>query len=172
MKTFFLSLFFYAGTLSAVVYTERPADFQPRVEVAACFLERDNKQVLLLHRLDGKSQGNTWGIPGGKLEKGETPLAAAIREVKEETGISLNEGSVKPISTVYITNTVRNNISYVYHMFRVSYNGAIAISIDPEEHKGYTWVTPQDAVKMQLMDDEEPCFDLVYPELLEPSACR
>lgn len=153
-----------AKALPGVVWKDRPADFEPRCEVAACFIERDD-QVLFLHKLDGKSQGNTWGIPGGKLEKGETALQAVVREVKEETGIVLLPASVKHVGTVYITNTVRNNFSYIYHMFQATYNGSRAVSINPEEHKGFTWVTLCDALKMQLMDDEDTCIKLVYPNL-------
>lgn len=151
--------------LQAAVWKERPADFEPRFEIAACFLERDDGQLLFLHRLDNKSQGNTWGIPGGKVDKGETTLQAVVREIKEETGIALSPDAVKPIQSVYITNTVRNRVSYVYHMFRTKYTGTRAVAINPEEHKGYTWVTPCDALNMQLMDDEDACILLVFPEL-------
>ncbi len=148
--------------LIAEVCTTPPADFKPRFEVAACFLENDGR-ILLLHRLERTSQGNTWGIPGGKIEKGETPISAVLREVKEETGIALNQDSIKPIMTLYITNTVRNKVSYVYHMFRASYTGNLAIQIDPNGHKGFTWVTPSDALTMQLMDDEPECIRMTYP---------
>lgn len=154
-----------AASSPAIVWTERPADFQPRVEVSACFLERDDHQVLFLHRLDNKSQGNTWGIPGGKVEKGEAPLQAVVREIKEETGLVISPDLIKHVGTVYITNTCRNQVSYVYHMFKASYNGTRAITIDSNEHKGFTWVTPSDALKMQLMDDEDACILLTYPEL-------
>ncbi|MCE5317703.1 MAG: NUDIX hydrolase [Parachlamydia sp.] len=155
--------------LQAEVWKERPADFEPRFEIAACFLEREDGQLLFLHRLDNKSQGNTWGIPGGKVDKGETTLQAVVREIKEETGIALSSDAVKPIGSVYITNTVRNKVSYVYHMFRTKYTGSRIVSINPEEHKGFTWVTPCDALNMQLMDDEDACILLVYPELAAKS---
>ncbi len=45
----------------------------------------DNGDVLLQKRGDS----NLWGFPGGAIELGETPEAAAIREVKEETGLDV-----------------------------------------------------------------------------------
>lgn len=153
----------YITTAQAVVYIQRPADFQARVEVSACFLEKDGK-FLFLHSQDHKSQGNTWGIPGGKVEKNESALDAVMREVEEETEIMLNAESIKHIQTVYITNK-STNFSYVYHMYSAPYSGSLAISIAPSEHKGFTWVSLTDALKMELMDDEAPCIELAYPEI-------
>ncbi|MES0372167.1 MAG: (deoxy)nucleoside triphosphate pyrophosphohydrolase [Mariprofundaceae bacterium] len=48
----------------------------------------DNKELLLLKRPDGVHQGGLWSFPGGKVETNETPLNAAVRELKEETGLS------------------------------------------------------------------------------------
>jgi len=47
-----------------------------------------NGEVLLLKRPDDVHQGGLWSFPGGKVESGEHPLQAAIRELKEETGLS------------------------------------------------------------------------------------
>ncbi|OIO25078.1 hypothetical protein AUJ14_04970 [Candidatus Micrarchaeota archaeon CG1_02_55_22] len=46
-----------------------------------------NNRVLLLHR--NTPQRKQWEVPGGKIESGETPDAAAIRELKEETGLDV-----------------------------------------------------------------------------------
>lgn len=165
MKYLCFAIFCLFLPVHGIVWKERPVCFEPRFEIAACFLERDDGQVLFLHRMDNTSQGNAWGIPGGKVDKGETPLQAVVREIKEETGIALSSDAIQPIRTVYISNTVRNKVNYVYHMFRTKYNGSRAIAINPEEHKGYTWVTPCDALKLPLMDDEEECVLMVYPAL-------
>lgn len=160
-------IFFYVNVASAVVYTERPYGFTPVVEVSACFLEQNGK-FLFLHRQDNKSHGNTWAIPGGKVEKKESSLHAIVREMKEETGIILPPESVTFIKTVYITHTGSSGVSFIYHIFSASYDGTLAISIDPSEHKGFTWVTLQDALRMELMDDEAPCIELAYPATVLP----
>jgi mutator protein MutT len=46
----------------------------------------DGQKILLLRRADGDHR-NTWGQPGGKVEPGETPIDAAVRESKEECGV-------------------------------------------------------------------------------------
>ncbi|MDX8403340.1 MAG: (deoxy)nucleoside triphosphate pyrophosphohydrolase [Mariprofundaceae bacterium] len=47
-----------------------------------------NKELLILKRPDDVHQGGLWSFPGGKVETAELPLQAAVRELKEETGLS------------------------------------------------------------------------------------
>lgn len=47
-----------------------------------------DKQVLLLKRPDDVHQGGLWSFPGGKVDEGETPLDAVVREFREETGLT------------------------------------------------------------------------------------
>lgn len=146
-----------------MIFIEVPEDFNPRIEVVGCFLEFGEK-FLLLHRQENKSQGNTWGIPGGKLEKGESVIEAAIRETAEETGFSISKASVKYPGKVYIKYP---NFDYIYHMIRAvitDHPGEVKINFS--EHKGFTWVTPKDALNMQLMLDEDPCIRLIYAKEL------
>lgn len=55
----------------------------------AGILFTDGTSILLLKRAkdgDSADYGETWGIPGGKTEKGEMPIETAVRETKEEAG--------------------------------------------------------------------------------------
>ena len=62
-----------------------------------CFLTRDD-QVLLLKRRRPPNQG-LWNGVGGHVEPGETPLAACLREVREETGYRLKTARFAGILT-------------------------------------------------------------------------
>lgn len=149
-----------AFTVQGVVYNEPSANFKPKIEVAALFIEHDNR-ILLLHRQETKSQGNLWGIPGGKLDKGETPLQAVLREVKEETGYDFSKQSLESLGSVYIEYNDHDH--FVYHMFRAKLVGdPSTVKINFREHKGFTWVTPQDGLKLELIKDEDACFKLIY----------
>lgn len=151
------SLILYINSAFGVVYTERPEGFKPVVEVSALFIEKEGK-YLFLHRQENKSHGNTWAIPGGKVDKGETALEAIVREMQEETAISLHPDALDHVKTVYIVHP--NGVHFIYHMFSCSYDGSWGITINPVEHKGFTWVTLSDALQMNLMDDEAPCIEI------------
>lgn len=145
--------------LNGAIYLEKPNNFNPKIEVVGCFLEYEDK-ILLLHRQEHTSQGNLWGIPGGKLEKLETPLNAAIRETLEETGFDILKQPISDLGKVYIKYPT---FDYIYYMIKckpVELPGSVKITFN--EHKGFTWVTPDDALKMNLMLDEDDCIKLIY----------
>ena len=63
----------------------------PMVIVAAVALVDIDGRVLISRRPEGKAMAGLWEFPGGKLEPGETPEAALIRELREELGIDVAE---------------------------------------------------------------------------------
>lgn len=65
------------------------------IKLAACVLiQKDDNTVLAVSR---KTDKTSWGLPGGKVELGETPLRGAIRELKEETGIQLEPTDLEEV---------------------------------------------------------------------------
>jgi mutator protein MutT len=145
--------------LDSSVYLTQPENFQMKIEVSACFLEYENK-ILLLHRQDHTSEGNLWGIPGGKVEKHETPFEAILRELLEEISLEISTQSLSYLGKVYIKFPTYD---FIYHMFKCKLTDRpdkMQISFD--EHKGFTWVTPEDALKMNLMLEEDACIKLIY----------
>jgi 8-oxo-dGTP diphosphatase len=71
---------------------------KPVVLVAACALIDIEGRVLLARRPEGKSMAGLWEFPGGKLDPGETPEAALIRELKEELGIDVAASCLAPFA--------------------------------------------------------------------------
>ncbi|HEY1720446.1 MAG TPA: 8-oxo-dGTP diphosphatase MutT [Magnetospirillaceae bacterium] len=67
--------------------------------VAAALIDSDGR-VLLAQRPTGKSMAGLWEFPGGKLDAGETPEAALVRELHEELGIDITESCLAAIGFV------------------------------------------------------------------------
>ncbi len=63
--------------------------------VAVALVDADGR-ILLQQRPPGKSLAGLWEFPGGKIEPGETPEAALIRELAEELGISVSTACLAP----------------------------------------------------------------------------
>jgi 8-oxo-dGTP diphosphatase len=71
---------------------------RPLLLVAACALVDLDGRVLLARRPEGKKMAGLWEFPGGKLNPGETPEAALIRELKEELGIDVAAACLAPLA--------------------------------------------------------------------------
>src|SRR5580704_11295227 len=80
-----------AAVAVALVETEKPAD-------AAAF-------VLTRRTADLRSHRNQWALPGGRCDDGETPAAAALRELHEEVGLQLGPDAVLGLLDDYPTRS-------------------------------------------------------------------
>ena len=67
----------------------------PRQEIAVAVVEREG-MFLIGRRAEGTALAGYWEFPGGKLEGGETPEAAAVRECLEETGLEVRVTGAYP----------------------------------------------------------------------------
>jgi 8-oxo-dGTP diphosphatase len=68
------------------------------VLVAACALIDIDGRVLIAQRPEGRSMAGLWEFPGGKVEQGERPEEALIRELREELGIVVKEACLAPLT--------------------------------------------------------------------------
>ncbi|CAG0982207.1 dihydroneopterin triphosphate diphosphatase [Methylophilaceae bacterium] len=109
-------------------------------------------QVLLLERAD---KPGFWQSVTGSLEDGETPLDAAIREVKEETGLIATDYRLTDwhVSNVY---EIYEHWRYRYapgvmqnteHLFGLELPGPLPVQLAPDEHVRYQWVDWREAAK-------------------------
>jgi len=67
----------------------------PLIVTAAALIDADGR-VLLQQRPEGGSMAGLWEFPGGKVEPGETPEAALVRELEEELGIATHQSCLAP----------------------------------------------------------------------------
>ena len=68
-----------------------------RLVSAAALIDADGR-VLLAQRPEGKHLAGTWEFPGGKVETGESPEVALVRELHEELGINTAHSCLAPIA--------------------------------------------------------------------------
>ena len=70
----------------------------PLVLVTACALLDADNRVLIAQRPPGKAMAGLWEFPGGKVEPGETPEDAVIREIAEELGVTVTKPCLAPLT--------------------------------------------------------------------------
>ncbi len=78
--------------------TDNVAEGRRIVLVAACALIDTDNRILLAQRPEGKTLAGLWEFPGGKLEPGETPEEALVRELAEELGIATRVACLAPLT--------------------------------------------------------------------------
>jgi len=141
-----------------MIYTAAPTGFNPKFEASGCFIEAKQK-FPLLHRQDSCSQGNTWGLPSGKIKPGESPLECMAREIKEETGLIIPPPKIISISQVYVRYP---DCDFKYHIFHTTLDRQRKIIINPQEHKDFKWVSPEEALALPLILDLNWCIKHIY----------
>ena len=92
------------------------------------------------------------------MEQHETALEAVIREIREETGFDFSKHPIETLETVYVEYSREEH--FVYRMFRTKFDGDPgAVKINFHEHKGFTWVKPEDALRMELLQMDMRILD-------------
>lgn len=74
--------------------------------VVACALVDADGRVLISQRPEGKQLAGLWEFPGGKVEKGETPEEALVRELAEEIGVETKVACLAPLT--FASHTYEN----------------------------------------------------------------
>lgn len=141
-----------------MIYLDKPQNFNSQLEVVSCFIEH-NDEILLLHRQDRKPEGNTWGVPAGKVNMGETTTETMIREIKEETGLIISTDNLNYFGKVYVKYP---KMDFIYHMFSARLDKKPIIKINFAEHKNFQWISPAEALQIPLILDEDACIKMFY----------
>ena len=109
-----------------------------------------NKKYLLIHRCSSYLPG-TWQMVSGGIHKGETAWDAAIREIKEETGLTPDKlYSADAVETFYMLS--RNQVTIV-PVF-VAFVSHLEVTLAPQEHDAYEWLPFEEAQKRLVFSEQ------------------
>ncbi len=114
-----------------------PPGGSPIVLVVAVALIDADGRVLLARRPSGKAMAGLWEFPGGKVEAGETPEAALIRELGEELGIDVSASCLAPF-------TFSSHGYETFHLLMPLYVCRVWVGrVCAREGQETAWVRPQ-----------------------------
>jgi 8-oxo-dGTP diphosphatase len=127
------------------------------VLVAAVALVDADGRVLIARRPEGKPMAGLWEFPGGKVEAGERPETALLRELKEELGIDVSEACLAPL-------TFASHSYADFHLLMPLYVcRRWECTVTAREGQELAWVKPR-----KLRDYQMPPADLpLIPHLID-----
>lgn len=139
-----------------MIFEKPPSDFNPTLDVVACYVLCGEK-FLAMQYCDRK--GGEWGVLGGKRESHETRDEAIIREIKEESGFKVLPSQLKKSITFPIRYP---NFDFWYTIYSIRIDNKRVPKLDLNEHQAFKWVTPTEALKLNLMLDEPECVKYFF----------
>ena len=122
---------------------------KPLVIVAACALVDADSRVLIAQRPEDKAMPGLWEFPGGKLEPGETPEQAIIRELHEELRIETKTACLAPLT---FASHAYDDFHLLMPLFVCRRYWGTPVAV---EHQALKWVRPA-----KLRDYPMPDADL------------
>ncbi|MNJ47531.1 NUDIX hydrolase [Paenibacillus fonticola] len=105
-----------------------------RVDVVYTLLLNEDETKILMVKNHGR---DTWTLPGGTVEQGETLKTAAIREAKEETGLDVEIGGVAAVNEGLFTEPGQH---VVFVTFRGQITGGRMEIVRPDEIAAIEWI--------------------------------
>ncbi|ODA67337.1 8-oxo-dGTP diphosphatase [Methyloligella halotolerans] len=118
--------------------------------VSACVLLKPDGTVLIAKRPEGRPLAGLWEFPGGKVDEGEAPETALLRELSEELGVRVVEDDIEPLTFV----------SHAYEAFHLLMPVYLCRRWDGEaqalEGQELAWVRPEELSGFDMPPADEP----------------
>lgn len=119
---------------------------------AAALVDREGR-VLVQRRAAGRSMAGLWEFPGGKVEPGETPKAALVREIEEELGIALDPEALAPIAFASAPLGERELVLLLYMTHRWV---GVPVALDAD---ALAWHRPSELRRLAMPPADVPLVD-------------
>jgi len=111
------------------------------------WIQKDDKFLVVRRSLHDDFMPGFWDTPGGTLDFGEDPIKALIRETKEESNLNIEVGQL-----LYCHNKVYNPRHWFTLVYQCQIIGDERITLDPNEHEEYRWVTYEELQQLPKID--------------------
>ncbi|HEV7449063.1 MAG TPA: NUDIX hydrolase [Candidatus Paceibacterota bacterium] len=118
------------------------------------FIEQDGKVLMVRH-----PQGTKYGLPGGRLNKGESPTLGVLREAKEELGVDIVVGSPLTVAEQTYDDGTPHYIVIFYAQFT---DPSKPLVLDPTEVGEVRWVSADDIGSLPLYPDCEKALKIHF----------
>lgn len=121
-----------------------------QVGVGVATLVLQDRKLLMIERQGAHGAGK-WSVPGGWMEKGETPFDAAVRECREETGVH-----VEPVAVVGVTNDIFDYDTEIHSVCFFVYCSLdagmhqVATRAEPDKVRQVAWLTRRETFRLPL----------------------
>ncbi|MEV6874452.1 NUDIX hydrolase [Amycolatopsis sp. NPDC051128] len=115
--------------------------------LAYCWIARGDR-VLFLRRAPGVFLAGRWELPGGTVEPGEPFEATAVREVAEETGLTVRV--TEEVSRDSWPDVAGRALRIHAFVYQASEDGLGEVVLNPAEHDDFAWLTVAEARKLEL----------------------
>jgi mutator protein MutT len=131
----------------------------PIVTVGALIFDPQGRTLLIrTHKW-----GDRWGIPGGKIDEGETMEAALVREVKEETGLDASDVRfVMAIDSVFSPEFYKRSHMVLLNFTCRTPGGTVTLNEEAQDH---AWVELREALRYDLNAPTRTLIERVLEEV-------
>jgi len=126
----------------------------PVTDVVGAVILRDGK-VFCAQRAAGGAAGNKWEFPGGKVEPGETPESALVRELREELGVGATLGP--QFTTTEVSGEDGTPVRLTTFIATIPADAEISLV----EHQRAVWLAPYELGTLDWAAADRPTVDLL-----------
>ncbi len=129
------------------------------LDVVCGVIRNSAGEYLACQRPDGKHLGGWWEFPGGKVDPGETPEVALVRELREELAVEVELGeALSPVVWNYADRVIR----LLPYLCRIPQGEPQAL-----EHAALRWCRPEDFHELCWAEADVPVLREIFPAFTE-----